>query len=255
MASISNIQENKNISIERRIATVINTKTQEGDNNTPIIDLPGRKVLDHDVRASSSHTFNNTKSTVGTKVTPIINPRGTKVLDDDDDANATNYSTSNKITTATGNNDTQRRDDSGTKVLECPDISNTNYSASKNTKTTVVNKASNIDMEGMNKLDRQRMRCDTTISIDSMSSSTSTNQSLSISTSPVEQEEDILGSRLLETKHRRRWEVQESILDTIGQTPIVKLQRMAPAGVDVYVKGRFVEYPCVLFDKVPYSFS
>lgn len=28
----------------------------------------------------------------------------------------------------------------------------------------------------------------------------------------------------------------ESIIDTIGQTPIVKLQRMAPEGVNVYLK-------------------
>jgi len=33
-----------------------------------------------------------------------------------------------------------------------------------------------------------------------------------------------------------RASIHESILDTIGRTPIVKLQRMAPAGVNVYVK-------------------
>jgi cysteine synthase A len=30
--------------------------------------------------------------------------------------------------------------------------------------------------------------------------------------------------------------IYNSILDTIGNTPVVKLNRLAPAGVDVYVK-------------------
>src|SRR6202162_1869172 len=33
--------------------------------------------------------------------------------------------------------------------------------------------------------------------------------------------------------------IYESILDTIGRTPIVRLQRLAPAGVTVYVKCEF----------------
>ena len=43
-------------------------------------------------------------------------------------------------------------------------------------------------------------------------------------------------SRLAQVASRRRWQIHESILDVIGQTPIVKLQRMGPPGVDVYVK-------------------
>jgi cysteine synthase A len=33
--------------------------------------------------------------------------------------------------------------------------------------------------------------------------------------------------------------IHDSILGTIGRTPIVKLQRLAPAGVSVYVKCEF----------------
>ena len=33
--------------------------------------------------------------------------------------------------------------------------------------------------------------------------------------------------------------IYDSILGTIGRTPIVKLQRLAPAGVTVYVKCEF----------------
>ena len=43
-------------------------------------------------------------------------------------------------------------------------------------------------------------------------------------------------SYLTEIKGRPRHHIQESILDCIGRTPIVKLNKMAPAGVDVYVK-------------------
>lgn len=43
-------------------------------------------------------------------------------------------------------------------------------------------------------------------------------------------------TRLLEVRDRRRWQVHESILDVIGQTPVVKLRRMAPPGVNVFVK-------------------
>ena len=42
--------------------------------------------------------------------------------------------------------------------------------------------------------------------------------------------------RLAQVVNRRRWQIHESIVDVIGQTPIVKLQRMGPPGVDVYVK-------------------
>ena len=35
---------------------------------------------------------------------------------------------------------------------------------------------------------------------------------------------------------RRASSIHSSITQTVGETPIVKLQRMAPAGIDVYVK-------------------
>ena len=39
-----------------------------------------------------------------------------------------------------------------------------------------------------------------------------------------------------ENDRKQRHMVHDSILETIGRTPIVKLQKMAPQGVDVYVK-------------------
>lgn len=37
---------------------------------------------------------------------------------------------------------------------------------------------------------------------------------------------------------RRRWELHDSVVDVIGQTPIIKLQNMTgvPPGVELYVK-------------------
>jgi threonine synthase len=48
---------------------------------------------------------------------------------------------------------------------------------------------------------------------------------------------DSMQSHLVSVADRRRWEVHDSILDVIGQTPIVKLQKLSPKpGVDIYVK-------------------
>ena len=52
----------------------------------------------------------------------------------------------------------------------------------------------------------------------------------SSSTSPTFQ------TRLTQFVGQSRFGIHESILDTIGQTPIVKLQKMTPEGVNVYVK-------------------
>ena len=43
-------------------------------------------------------------------------------------------------------------------------------------------------------------------------------------------------TRLTQLVGKDRFSIHESILDTIGNTPIVKLQKMAPEGVSVYVK-------------------
>lgn len=72
-------------------------------------------------------------------------------------------------------------------------------------------------------------------------SSTSSDSTLSHRSSKSENEiegtgNSSLGSRLLELKHLKRWEIHESVLDTIGQTPIVQLRRLAPEGIDIFVK-------------------
>ena len=46
----------------------------------------------------------------------------------------------------------------------------------------------------------------------------------------------IFQTRLTQFVGQSRSSIHESILDTIGQTPIVKLQKLAPDGVNVYVK-------------------
>ena len=43
-------------------------------------------------------------------------------------------------------------------------------------------------------------------------------------------------SHLVQVQSRNRWEIHDSVIDCIGQTPIVKLQRMGPPGVNVYIK-------------------
>mmetsp|Transcript_12768 Transcript_12768/g.28046 ORF Transcript_12768/g.28046 Transcript_12768/m.28046 type:complete len:443 (-) Transcript_12768:183-1511(-) len=90
-------------------------------------------------------------------------------------------------------------------------------------------KAAIVDPRGLKLIDRNS-RGSTFSSTSSLSDTTSRNSSKDLD---IEQES---GSRLLDVKHRRRWEIHESVLDTIGQTPIVRLQRMAPEGVDIYVK-------------------
>eukprot|EP00934_Nitzschia_sp_Nitz4_P003595 Nitzschia sp. Nitz4//scaffold144_size56818//48568//50020//NITZ4_006547-RA/size56818-snap-gene-0.7-mRNA-1//1//CDS//3329536546//3585//frame0 len=67
--------------------------------------------------------------------------------------------------------------------------------------------------------------------------STSVASSLALSEEDVLDEDgEILQCHLRRIANRRRWELQDSVLDCIGQTPIVRLQRMAPPGVNVYVK-------------------
>lgn len=43
-------------------------------------------------------------------------------------------------------------------------------------------------------------------------------------------------SHLVTVRDRPRWYFQDSILDVIGQTPLVRVNRMATPGVNVYVK-------------------
>ena len=43
-------------------------------------------------------------------------------------------------------------------------------------------------------------------------------------------------SKLVDHQLRQPWEIHDSVLGCIGQTPIVKLQRMGPPAVNVYVK-------------------
>lgn len=52
----------------------------------------------------------------------------------------------------------------------------------------------------------------------------------------LDEDGNVFESRLLQVANQRRWERHESVLDVIGQTPVVRLQRMAPPGVEVYVK-------------------
>mmetsp|Transcript_17356 Transcript_17356/g.32402 ORF Transcript_17356/g.32402 Transcript_17356/m.32402 type:complete len:416 (-) Transcript_17356:135-1382(-) len=43
-------------------------------------------------------------------------------------------------------------------------------------------------------------------------------------------------SKLVDHQARQPWEIHGSVLECIGQTPIIKLQRMGPPAVNVYVK-------------------
>jgi len=43
-------------------------------------------------------------------------------------------------------------------------------------------------------------------------------------------------SKLVDHQVRQPWEIHGSVLECIGQTPIIKLQRMGPPAVNVYVK-------------------
>lgn len=41
---------------------------------------------------------------------------------------------------------------------------------------------------------------------------------------------------IVKFKHFQRWEIYQGVNEIIGKTPIVRLQRMAASGVNVYVK-------------------